>query len=81
MLKVSVAAFKLNSCILLGTTLLLLQSDTGNKLGCMVSCAGGRNSVVREEYYVCMAGGDSVMLSEAIENVTVLVNTLMVWNY
>ena len=39
-IKVSTGSLKLDGCMLVGT-LLLSQSDTGNKLGCTILCGGG----------------------------------------
>ena len=54
------------------------QSDTGDKLGSTIPCAGGGAALriyccMREENCSCMAGGNSAIPSELIVDVTVLV--------
>ena len=73
--KVSVAALKLCDSVLVGT-LLLSQSDAGNKLGCiaawLIYCCLSENC--------CYSAGDkSAMLSGLVVDVTVLVAGMELW--
>ena len=69
-MKVSAAALTLCGSVLVGT-LLLLQSDAGDKLGCraalVIYCC------MSEENCCCKAGGKSAMVDELVVDVIVSV--------
>ena len=63
---IETSILKLDGCVLIDT-LLLSQSDAGDKLGCSILCAGGGMALqicccMSEENCCCMADGNLAML-------------------